>query len=124
MNKQQEQPIMDIVKQTDKLENNLRAGFEHNMQEVGKKIAPASAKAVEIGSIAVDRLLSFIERIEKLSEEKKDISDDIASIYAEAKGVGFDIKIMKAVIKLRKMTSEDRDNQQYLMDVYCKALDL
>lgn len=124
MNKQQEQPIMDIVKQTDKLENNLRASFEHNMQEVGKKIAPTSAKAVEIGSIAVDRLLSFIERIEKLSEEKKDISDDIASIYAEAKGVGFDIKIMKAVIKLRKMTSEDRDNQQYLMDVYCKALDL
>lgn len=56
----------------------------------------------EVGGIDSTRLNSLIERIERLEEEKKGISSDIRDIYAEAKGVGFDVKIMKAIIKLRK----------------------
>ena len=57
----------------------------------------------EVGGIDSTRLNSLIERIERLEEEKKGLSSDIRDIYAEAKGVGFDVKIMKANIKLRKM---------------------
>ena len=63
----------------------------------------------EVGGIASDRLRSLIERIERLEEEKKAISGDIRDIYAEAKSAGFDVKIMRAVIKLRKMNAADRD---------------
>ena len=62
----------------------------------------------EVGGIDSTRLNSLIERIERLEEEKKGISSDIRDIYAEAKGVGFDVKIMKAIIKLRKMNQADR----------------
>ncbi len=78
----------------------------------------------EVGGIAADRLRSLIERIERLEEEKKAISSDISDIYAEAKSAGFDAKIMKTVIKLRKMDSSDRDEQELLLETYCKALDL
>lgn len=78
----------------------------------------------EIGSIAVDRLRSLIERIERLEEEQKALSSDIRDIFAEAKGAGFDVKIMKEIIKLRKMNVADRDEQEFLLETYRKALDL
>ena len=71
----------------------------------------------EVGGIDSTRLNSLIERIERLEEEKKGISSDIRDIYAEAKGVGFDVKIMKAIIKLRKMNQADRDEQEFLLDL-------
>ena len=70
------------------------------------------------------RLRSLIERIERLEEEKKGISTDIREVYAEAKGAGFDAKIMRAMIKLRKMNAADRDEQELLLETYRKALDL
>ena len=70
------------------------------------------------------RLRSLIERIERLEEEKKGISTDIREVYAEAKGAGFDAKIMRAIIKLRKMNAADRDEQELLLETYRKALDL
>lgn len=76
------------------------------------------------GGIAADRLRSLIERIERLEEEKKALSGDIRDIYAEAKSAGFDVKIMRAVIKLRKMNAADRDEQEFLLDTYKKALDI
>ena len=76
----------------------------------------------EVGGIDSTRLNSLIERIERLEEEKKGISSDIRDIYAEAKGVGFDVKIMKAIIKLRKMNQADRDEQEFLLETYRKAL--
>jgi uncharacterized protein (UPF0335 family) len=76
----------------------------------------------EVGDIDSTRLNSLIERIERLEEEKKGISSDIRDIYAEAKGVGFDVKIMKAIIKLRKMNQADRDEQEFLLETYRKAL--
>ena len=74
--------------------------------------------------LASDRLRSLIERIERLEEEKKAISSDIRDIFAEAKGAGFDVKIMRAIIKLRKMNAADRDEQEFLLETYRKALDI
>lgn len=78
----------------------------------------------EIGGFAADRLRSLIERIERLEEERSSISSDIRDIFAEAKAAGFDTKIMKAVIKLRKMNAADRDEQEFLLETYRKALDV
>ena len=83
-----------------------------------------SEEKKEVGGIAADRLRSLIERIERLEEEKKAIASDIRDIFIEAKDAGFDVKIMRAVIKLRKMNAADRDNQQFLLDTYKKALDI
>lgn len=77
-----------------------------------------------IGGIAVDRLRSLIERIERLEADKEAIASDIRDVFAEAKGAGFDAKIMRAVIKLRKMRAADRDEQEYLIETYRKALDI
>lgn len=78
----------------------------------------------EVGGIAADRLRSLIERIERLEEEKTAIANDIRDIYAEAKSAGFDPKIMKVIIKLRKMNAADRDEQEFLTETYRKALDI
>jgi len=83
-----------------------------------------SEEKTEVGGIAADRLRSLVERIEHLEEEKKALSGDIRDIFAEAKSAGFDTKIMKAVIKLRKMNAADREEQDQWMDVYRKALDV
>lgn len=77
-----------------------------------------------VGGIAVDRLRSLIERIERLEEEKKVIQSDIRDIFAEAKSAGFDVKIMRTIIKLRKMNAADRDEQEFILETYRKALDL
>lgn len=78
----------------------------------------------EVGGIATDRLRSLIERIERLEEEKKGIQSDIRDIFAKAKSAGFDIKIMRIVLKLRKMNAADRDEQEALTDTYRRALDI
>lgn len=78
----------------------------------------------EVGGIAVERLRSLIERIEKLEEEKSEIANDIRDVYAEAKSAGFDTKAIRAVIKLRKMNAADRDEQELLLETYRKALDI
>ena len=78
----------------------------------------------EVGGSAADRLRSLIERIERLEEEKKALSGDIRDVFAEAKSAGFDVKIMRAILKLRKMNAADRDEQEFLLDTYRKALDL
>ena len=81
-------------------------------------------QTTETGGIAADRLRSLIERIERLEEENKALPSDIRDIFAEAKSAGFDVKIMRAVIKLRKMNAADRDEQEFLLDTYKKALDI
>ncbi len=75
------------------------------------------------GGIAGDRLRSFIERIERLEEDKAAISADIRDVFAEAKGEGFDVKILRQVLKLRRMEANDRREQQELVDLYLSALD-
>lgn len=78
----------------------------------------------EIGGLAVDRLRSLIERIERLEEEQKALSSDIRDVFAEAKSAGFDVKIMRTIIKLRKMNAADRDEQETLLETYRRALDI
>ena len=76
----------------------------------------------EVGGVAGDRLRSFIERIERLEEERVTIAVDIREVYAEAKASGFDPKIMRQVVKLRKMESADRQEQEAILEVYKEAL--
>lgn len=71
-----------------------------------------------------DRLRLLIERIERLEEEKKGISDDIRDVYAEAKAVGYDAKIMRQVVRLRKMKPDVRAEMETILEVYKSALGL
>ncbi|MGB3797180.1 MAG: DUF2312 domain-containing protein [Alteraurantiacibacter sp.] len=69
-----------------------------------------------------DRLRHMIERIERLEEEKKGIADDIRDVYAESKAVGYDPKIMRQIVRLRKMEPNDRSEQEMILDTYKAAL--
>lgn len=71
---------------------------------------------------ADDRLRLLIERIERLEEEKKGIGDDIKDVYAEAKAVGYDAKILRQIVRLRKMKPDDRREMELLLDTYKNAL--
>ena len=77
---------------------------------------------VEVGGIAADRLRQFIERIERLEEEKAAMAADVREVYAEAKSVGFDPKVMRQIVKLRKMDSADQQELEALIDTYKHAL--
>ena len=72
--------------------------------------------------ITAERLKSLIERIERLETEKKGISDDIKDVFAEASGTGYDVKIMRQVLKLRKLAAAEREEQQELIDTYMHNL--
>lgn len=78
----------------------------------------------QVGGIAVDILQSYIERIERLEEEKKETADQIREVFAEARGNGFDVKTIREVIKLRKLDNADRSQQEQLLDLYKQALDM
>jgi uncharacterized protein (UPF0335 family) len=71
-----------------------------------------------------DRLRLLIERVERLEEEKKGIADDIKDVYGEAKAVGYDAKIMRQIVRLRKMKPEDRAEMETILDLYKAALGL
>jgi len=76
----------------------------------------------DAGGIAAEALKNYIERIERLEEEKKGLVDDIKDVYSEAKAHGFDPKIMRQVIRLRKMEEDTRKEQDALIDLYTHAL--
>ena len=76
----------------------------------------------DVGGIAGEQLKSFIERIERLEDEKRALGEDIKEVYAEAKGTGFEPKIMRQIIKIRKMDKDEHDEQESLLDVYKRAL--
>jgi uncharacterized protein (UPF0335 family) len=74
------------------------------------------------GGVSSDQLRSYIERIERLGEEKAALAADIREVFAEAKGNGFDVKIMRQAIRLRKLDKDDRDEQEAILDIYMRAL--
>jgi uncharacterized protein (UPF0335 family) len=76
----------------------------------------------DVGGIAGDRLKSFIERIERLEEEKRTLAEDIKEVYAEAKGTGFDTKIIRQIIRIRKRDQDELDEEESLLEVYMRAL--
>lgn len=76
-----------------------------------------------IGTITAEQLRQYIERIERLEEEKAALAADIREVFSEAKANGFDVLIMRQVIRLRKLDSQDRTEQQILLDLYTRALE-
>jgi len=74
------------------------------------------------GGVAADRLRSIVERIERLEEEKAALAADIREVYSEAKGAGFDVKVLRQVVRLRKVNQSDRQQMEHLLDVYKSAL--
>ena len=74
------------------------------------------------GGVAADQLRAFVERIERIEDEIKGLTDDKKDIYAEARGEGFDVKILKEVIRLRKQDEKERDEKESLIDLYLHAL--
>lgn len=77
---------------------------------------------VNSAGVAGDRLKSFIERIERLEEEKTGLTNDIREVYSEAKSAGFDTTIMREVVKLRRMDQSDREEKETVLEVYKRAL--
>ncbi len=82
----------------------------------------AGTETKDVGGVAGQRLVSFIERVERLEEEKAALMEDIKEIYAEAKGVGFDVKTIRKIIGLRKMDSEKRRESEELLELYKAAI--
>ncbi len=81
-----------------------------------------AAKKGATGGVDAGRLKSLIQRIEKLEEEKANIANDIKEVYSEAKSAGYDVKILRQVIRIRKMDKADRDEMDELLDLYLNAL--
>ena len=86
----------------------------------------ATAAAVKEGEpaarFAKDQLKAFVERVERLEEEKKAIADDIRDVYAEAKGNGFDVKALRTIVRLRKLDVDERREQETILETYMHAL--
>lgn len=74
--------------------------------------------------IAIEQLKQYITKIERLENDRKDVADDIKQVFDEAKSNGFDTKIMKQVIRLRKLDSNSRAEQSAILELYCSALDI
>ncbi len=90
-------------------------------------MAPATAAAVKekeetAHRFAKDHLKAFVERIERLEEEKKAIADDIRDVYGEAKATGFDMKALRTVIRMRKQDVDERKEQEAILETYLHAL--
>ena len=88
----------------------------------GRNKATAVDDAADTGGIAADRLRSLIERIERLEEERKALGSDIKDIYSEAKSAGFDVKVIRQLISIRKKEPAEVEEQETLLDVYRRAL--
>jgi uncharacterized protein (UPF0335 family) len=76
----------------------------------------------EVGGIAADRLRSIVERIERLEEERRGLADNIKDIFAEAKSAGFDVKVVRQIISIRKKEPAEVEEQETLLDLYRRAL--
>jgi uncharacterized protein (UPF0335 family) len=93
----------------------------HQFQEYTMATA-AAVKEESATRFAKDQLKSVIERVERLEEEKKTISDDIRDVYAEAKGNGFDVKALRTIVRLRKQDANERAEQETILETYMQAL--
>jgi len=76
----------------------------------------------DVQGVTGDRLKSFIERLENLEEEKRELGEQIKEVFAEAKGEGYDIKVMRQILRLRRMKPHDRSEQEELLEIYKTAL--
>jgi len=86
------------------------------------ELAVVEGSTQDVGGVAGERLKSFIERVERLEEEKTALLEDIKEIYAEAKAVGFDAKILRKIVSLRKMDKEKRNEESELLELYMSSI--
>ena len=77
---------------------------------------------VDTGEIGAERLRSFIERVERLEEDRSNLNADIREVYSEAKSVGYDAKTMRQIVRLRKLDPNERQEQEHLLEVYRNAV--
>jgi uncharacterized protein (UPF0335 family) len=92
------------------------------IQEYPMATSAAAVKEEPATKFAKDQLKSIIERIERLEEEKKTISDDIRDVYAESKGNGFDVKALRTIVRLRKQDPQERQEAETILETYMQAL--
>jgi uncharacterized protein (UPF0335 family) len=92
------------------------------IHEIGGARAQPATRAADVGGVAADQLRSIVERIERLEEEKKALAEDIKEVYAEAKGNGFDTKILRKIIGLRKRDRAELDEEETILELYLRAL--
>jgi uncharacterized protein (UPF0335 family) len=97
-------------------------GIKLHREELAMATAAAVKDEQTAHRFAKDQLKAFVERVEKLEEEKKAISDDIRDVYAEAKGNGFDIKALRVVVRLRKQDINERKEHEAVLETYLHAL--
>ncbi len=79
-------------------------------------------ETVSTTTVAAGQLKAIVERIERLEEEKKEVADQIKEVYAEAKGNGFDAKVLRKIVSLRKKPAEEREEEEAILDLYLSAL--
>jgi uncharacterized protein (UPF0335 family) len=101
------------------MSKNLARAHDHDEDE---SQAQPGGEARDVGGVAGKRLRAVIERIETLEEEKKALAEDIKEVYAEAKGVGFDVKTIRKIITLRRLDTEKRREADELLDLYKAAI--
>jgi uncharacterized protein (UPF0335 family) len=82
----------------------------------------SGARQADVGGVAADQLRSIVERIERLEEEKKALSEDIKDVYSEAKGNGFDVKVLRKIISMRKRDRAELDEEETILELYLRAL--
>ena len=99
----------------------MMSDFDAQEAQASRQRQEADPEA-EVGGIAADRLRSIIERVERLEEERKALADDIKDIFAEAKSAGFEVKVIRQIIRLRKQEPAEVEEQETLLDLYRRAL--
>jgi len=97
-------------------------GDELSFQETPMPATAAAEKEETAHRFAKDQLKAFVERIERLEEEKKATSDDIRDVYAEAKGNGYDVKALRVIVRLRKQDADERREEEAVLETYKHAL--
>jgi len=99
---------------------------QEEIEEVTEKFqqhtSPPIGHNTNVGGIAAERLRAFVERIERLEDERKGIQDDIKNIFLEANGTGFDVKILREILKIRKQDEQERREKKELVELYAMAL--
>jgi uncharacterized protein (UPF0335 family) len=95
--------------------------FQRKKRKVTLEKKPMTQKT-RVGGVAADQLLAIIQRIEKLNEEAAGIKGDISEVFAEAKGNGFDIKAIRSIIKMRRQSQQEREEEEAILHTYMNAL--
>lgn len=100
----------------------LARGKDERQDDIEDHVGYVPENTAKVGGVAVDRLRSLVERIERLEEERKTLGNDIKDIFTEAKSAGFDVKVLRQLIRIRSKDANEVEEQETLLDVYKRAL--